>query len=177
MIFNIVLLIGIFRSSQDNILWLMPQDLTDDKSTLVQVMAWCHQATSHCLSQCWLSSLSPYDVARPQWVIIEKTFRFRYSLYKNKKVIRSSYFYNGNSSTGMKASLLLQWPSRFVWHFQISPKTLTENDVTFSTYPALCSYCLCQISQITWQNCYVHNAEFTDGVWKKTSDTRIKTNA
>ena len=27
--------------------------LTDDKSTLVQVMAWCHQATSHCLSQCW----------------------------------------------------------------------------------------------------------------------------
>ena len=27
----------------------MPQDLTDDMSTLVQVMAWCHQATSHYL--------------------------------------------------------------------------------------------------------------------------------
>ena len=27
--------------------------LTDDKSTLVQVMAWCRQATSHYLSQCW----------------------------------------------------------------------------------------------------------------------------
>ena len=27
-----------------------------DKSTLVQVMAWCHQASSHYLSQCWLSS-------------------------------------------------------------------------------------------------------------------------
>ena len=26
--------------------------LTDDKSTLVQVMAWCRQATSHYLSQC-----------------------------------------------------------------------------------------------------------------------------
>ena len=26
---------------------------TDDKSTLVQVMAWCWQATSHYLSQCW----------------------------------------------------------------------------------------------------------------------------
>ena len=25
----------------------MPLDLTDDKSTLVQVLAWCHQATSH----------------------------------------------------------------------------------------------------------------------------------
>ena len=67
-IFNLVLLIGIFRSSHDNALRWMPQDLTDDKSTLVQVMAWCRQATSHFLSQCWLSSLSPYGVARPQWV-------------------------------------------------------------------------------------------------------------
>ena len=46
----------------------MPLDLTDDKSTLVQVMAWCRQATSHYLSQCWPRSLSPYDVTRPQWV-------------------------------------------------------------------------------------------------------------
>ena len=46
----------------------MPQDLTDDKSTVVQVMAWCCQATSHYLCQCWLSSLLPYGVARPQWV-------------------------------------------------------------------------------------------------------------
>ena len=36
--------------------------------TLVQVMAWCHQATSHYLSQCWPRSLSPYGVTRPQWV-------------------------------------------------------------------------------------------------------------
>ena len=53
-IFNLVLLIGIFRSSHHNALWWIPQDLTDDKSTLVQVMAWCCQATSHYLSQCWL---------------------------------------------------------------------------------------------------------------------------
>ena len=64
-IFNLVSLIGIFRS-YDNALRWMPQDLNDDKSTLVQVMAWCHQATSHYLSQCWLSSLSPYGVTRPQ---------------------------------------------------------------------------------------------------------------
>ena len=25
-------------------------------------MAWCHQATSHCLSQCWPSSMSLYDI-------------------------------------------------------------------------------------------------------------------
>ena len=43
-------------------------DFTEDKSTLVQVMAWCHQATSHYLSQCWPRFLSPYSVTRPQWV-------------------------------------------------------------------------------------------------------------
>ena len=46
----------------------MPLDLTDDKSTLVQVMAWCRQATSHYLSQCWPRSMSPYGITRPQWV-------------------------------------------------------------------------------------------------------------
>ena len=40
----------------------------DDQSTLVQVMAWCRQATSHYLSQCWPRFLSPYGVTRPQWV-------------------------------------------------------------------------------------------------------------
>ena len=45
-----------------------PLDLTDDKSTLVQVMAWCRQATSHYLSQCWPKSMSPNGITRPQWV-------------------------------------------------------------------------------------------------------------
>ena len=46
----------------------MPLDFIDDKSTLVQVMALCHQATSHYPSQCWPRFVSPYGVARPQWV-------------------------------------------------------------------------------------------------------------
>ena len=41
---------------------------TDDKSTLVQVIAWCRQATSHYLSQCWPRSMSPDGFSRPQWV-------------------------------------------------------------------------------------------------------------
>ena len=45
-----------------------PQDLTDDESTLVWVMAWCRQATSHYLSQCLPRSLTPNGVTRPQWV-------------------------------------------------------------------------------------------------------------
>ena len=46
----------------------MSLDFTADQSTLVQVMAWCRQAISHHLSQCWPRSLSPYGVTRPQWV-------------------------------------------------------------------------------------------------------------
>ena len=53
----------------------MPQDLTDDKSTLDQVMAWCRQATSHYLSQCWPSSMLPYGVTRPQWVNISVSYQ------------------------------------------------------------------------------------------------------
>ena len=45
---------------------------TDDKPTLVQVMAWCRQATSQYLNQCWPRSMSPYGVTRPQWVKVMK---------------------------------------------------------------------------------------------------------
>ena len=58
-IFSLALQIGIFRSYDYVIRW-MPQALTDDKSTLGQVMAWCRQAASHYQSQCWPSSMWPY---------------------------------------------------------------------------------------------------------------------
>ena len=34
-------------------------------------MAWCHQVTRHYLIPCWLRSMSPYCVTRPQWVNFE----------------------------------------------------------------------------------------------------------
>ena len=46
----------------------MPLGLTDDKSTLVQVMACCLMAPSHYRSQCWPRFMSSYGVTRPQWV-------------------------------------------------------------------------------------------------------------
>ena len=49
------------------LIW-MSLDFTDDQSTLVQVLAWCRQATSHYLNQCWPRSVSPHGVTRPQWV-------------------------------------------------------------------------------------------------------------
>ena len=67
-IFKQILVIDDWGISCEIALTWKSQDLTDDKLTLVQVMAWCHHTTSHYLSQCWPSSLSPYGVTRPQWV-------------------------------------------------------------------------------------------------------------
>ena len=58
---------GWWISCKIALIW-MSLDFTDDQSTLVQVMAWCRQATSHYLSQCWPRYMSPYGVTRPQWV-------------------------------------------------------------------------------------------------------------
>ena len=66
-IINHAVLIGIFRSCNNALRWT-PWDLMADESTLVQVMAWYHQATSHYLNQCWLRSLKPCGVTRPLWV-------------------------------------------------------------------------------------------------------------
>ena len=67
LIFKLNLMNGGWGISCKIALRWMPLDLTDDKSTLVQVMAWCRQATSHYLSQCWPRSLSLYGITRPQW--------------------------------------------------------------------------------------------------------------
>ena len=66
--FKLILVNGGWDISYEIALRRMPQDLTDDKSTLVQVMAWCRQAASHYLGQCWPRSMSPFGVTRPQWV-------------------------------------------------------------------------------------------------------------
>ena len=65
---NLVSPIDVFRSSHHNATRWMQRNLTDDKSTMVQVMAWCIQVTNHYLSQCWPRSMSPYVVTRPQFV-------------------------------------------------------------------------------------------------------------
>ena len=67
-IFNEILVIDSWGIFCEIALIRMSLDFTEDQFTLVQVMAWCRQATSHYLSQCWLSSLLPCGVTRPQWV-------------------------------------------------------------------------------------------------------------
>ena len=64
----------------------MPLDLIDDKSTLVQVMAWCHQATSHYLGHCWPSSMSPNGITMPKWVKCTSDLAFTFMLLLNKQI-------------------------------------------------------------------------------------------
>ena len=67
-IFKRILVIGGWGiSCEITPIWMSP-DFTDDQSTLVQVMDWCRQATSHYLSQYLPRSVSPYGITRPQWV-------------------------------------------------------------------------------------------------------------
>ena len=65
-IFKLILVIdGWAISCEIALIWLS-LDLSDDKSTLVQVMAWYCQATIHYLKQCWPRSLSSYGITSPQ---------------------------------------------------------------------------------------------------------------
>ena len=68
-IFQRILMIDGWRiSCEIALIWMSLDFNTDNQSTLVTVMAWCHQATSHYLSQCWPRSLLPYGITRPQWL-------------------------------------------------------------------------------------------------------------
>ena len=69
-IFKLILLIDKIGFPCEIALRWMLLYFTDDKSILIQVMAWWRQATSHYLSQCWPSFMLPYGVTRPQWVNI-----------------------------------------------------------------------------------------------------------
>ena len=55
-------MIDIWSISREIDLKWISMDFTDDKPILVQVMAWCCQATSHYLNWCWQSSISPYGI-------------------------------------------------------------------------------------------------------------------
>ena len=64
----------------------MSLDFTEYKSTLVQVMACCRQASSHYLSQCWPRYRSPYGGTRPLLVKI-----YVHNANKNHKYKTISY--------------------------------------------------------------------------------------
>ena len=67
-IFELLSWIMFLSTSCEITLRWMPQNTFHGKSILAQVMAWCHQATSHYLSQCWPRSMSQYGITGLLWV-------------------------------------------------------------------------------------------------------------
>ena len=63
--FSFLVIDGWGISSQFALRW-MSLDWIDNKSTLVQAMAWCHQLASHYPGQSWPRSILLYF--RPEWV-------------------------------------------------------------------------------------------------------------
>ena len=62
--------------------WMPQNTLLLTHLTLVQIMAWCHQA----YSQCWPRSMFPYGITRPQWTF-NNTVRIAYNTEKYALVI------------------------------------------------------------------------------------------
>ena len=64
-------------------------------SILVQVMAWCCQATSHYPNQCWARFMSPYSFTRPQYVnpsLPNATYMRQWTLWELVKVMACRLF-------------------------------------------------------------------------------------
>ena len=77
-------------------------------------MAWCHKATSHCLSQYWPRPMSPYVVTRLQWV---KWHGFRNhfvygSGHKTAAVLLTWFCYQLIAKPGNKTAAV-SWPDPY----------------------------------------------------------------
>ena len=145
-IFNLILRTGFFRSSYDNAFRWMTQNFTDDKSPLVQVMAWCRQTTSHFLSQCWprtcrhMVSLGHNEVSLyiygNQSTIQQKmpSYLCRRSYHRGDKTILLCYFYKGLYHTN-KTCLYWNRPQQYcvpVGNHPIVAKCLAMRNVTLA---------------------------------------------
>ena len=86
-IFKLILVFDCWGITDEIALRLMALNLTNCTSTLIWVMAWCCQATSHYLSQCWPRFKPLHSISGPQCVKdIKNNFEWQniswYSLMK-----------------------------------------------------------------------------------------------
>ena len=78
----------------------VPEGFTDDKSTLVHVMVWCHPTPRHYnLTQCRTRSASPYDTAMPQYQWAHWPFEKINKMWK--RIISNTYL--------QKCYNIIQW--------------------------------------------------------------------
>ena len=122
--------------------WI-PLDLANDKSTLVQLMAWCRQATSHSLSQCWPRFMSPHGVTRPLWVKQHCTVwcktevgsqNFGYQLWFGSDCCRSVL--KGSENFPQILTALVNWVNP-AWDIFFSSSTLLYFAILYFTWQIL----------------------------------------
>ena len=127
----------------------MSLDLTDDKSTLVQVMAWCRQTTSHYLSQCWPRSMSLNGVTRspcPQsshsCVVQHATKHFislqwRHNSHLASRITSNSTFCSTVCSVNIKENI--EVPYYWFWYCVEStlPKMILKDEPMSSHHRAI----------------------------------------
>ena len=108
-VFKLTLGIGSLKNSDKVVLIWITLDFFDDKSTLVEVMAWCLMAPSHYLNRCWSSSIMPYDVIIGQWVnplnILRKPLFiiYRFLCFRQQKQIYLLILVGNEMQTGDSA--------------------------------------------------------------------------
>ena len=88
----------------------LPWDADNLKSTLVQITAWCGQATSHNLYQNWRRFMSSYSITRLQWVKGHKGNSMIVPVCANEVFIKD-----------MEKMALWQWWLRHVLQFHAIP--------------------------------------------------------
>ena len=103
----------------------MPWNPIHDKSTSVQVMAWCHEATSHYLSQCLPRFISPYGITRSQCVK-HKNHQISHPL---RQAVVSPI-----SIVNSLAPVRFEWVFFFVWrrHDNMPPCTGSQLNTTYT---------------------------------------------
>ena len=63
-IFKLIIQNSTLGTCCEIVLRSVSQNLSNEKLILIHVMAWCYQATSHNLIQCWPSFVSTYGITR-----------------------------------------------------------------------------------------------------------------
>ena len=87
----------------------MPVNTFHDQSTLAQAMAWCQQATSQYLNQCWPRSQIPYGVTRPQWLKIINRCTQTYGSEATSVPVATSSHEHDDDSFEFSCVLMLIW--------------------------------------------------------------------
>ena len=122
-ILKVTLRVDILSISCEIVLKWMQRDLADDKSTLVQAMAWCHQATSHYLNHCWSNSMTPQVDTKPQWLTHRGMNKMVANLFSWKK---KSWKYVPGNLTKDKLVLIEVVPWRRTGDKPMSESVMTE---------------------------------------------------